>query len=705
MVCPKFFATLPVLCASIPLLCHVLLPFLCNCDAATSFAYNGFDSDEARAEIICFQSASFQDSTLQLTETGATQASGRCLYSTPIELLAAGTRVPLSFSTQFIFYIQPSSTSDLADGISFVIAPTLGGVPNSSQGFMGIFSNETNGRSSTQTLAIEFDTYKNPEFQDKDENHIGIDVNDIVSWAVTSAAYRISSSPTIQSAEDGYAVQMKGAYIQAWIDYDATTNQLNVSISRVLGGKPTYPLMSNSSLNLSSLFNEKMYVGFTASTGPLPTVLYHVYAWSFSSDGALAANISMSSGNESNSTSRIAIIVGLLLSVLGLILVLVFLYAYFRRRRRKARYLSKKDWQVSLQEQLPQEFSYRELAKATNKFNEKNRLGSGGFGEVFQGVLPSNGVAVAVKRISKESKQGAKEFVSEVTTIGRLRHRNLVPLLGWCQEKGFVLVYELMPRGSLDKVLFNHQEKISWNQRLHILQGIAAALLYLHEECEQKIVHRDIKASNVMLDAQMNARLGDFGLARLYGHDVVPGTTNVAGTWGYMAPESFFTRKATEKTDVFSFGALALEVAMGKKMSDPSEEEGCSMIEWLWKLQRNKALQEAVELILLGEGQETSDMVRVVLELGLLCCYPDPEGRPSMRRVVQVLGGDAPPPPMPTVISSPFLFSSLALTSASQDFTSLSMRSHSDDSSSLLMGHSKNMSLSVETLKEAPNGR
>ncbi|MCO5563972.1 hypothetical protein L7F22_017625 [Adiantum nelumboides] len=491
---------------------------------------------------------------------------------------------------------------------------------------------------------------------------------------------------------------MKGANIQAWIDYNASTNQLNVSISRTLGTKPMYALLSNSSLNLSSLFNELMYVGFTASTGPPPTVMYHVYAWSFSTDGGLAANVSMLSWNKSNGGGKMAIILGDLFGLLGLISVaLVSLYVY-RKRGCKSRYVSKEDWQVSLQEQLPQEFSFRELVKATNNFTDKNRLGSGGFGEVFQGVLPSSGVAIAVKRISKGSKQGVKEFVSEVTTIGRLRHRNLVPLLGWCQEKGFILVYELMPRGSLDKVLFNNQEKLSWNQRLHILQGIAAALLYLHEECEQKIVHRDIKASNVMLDAQMNARLGDFGLARLYGYDVVPGTTNVAGTWGYMAPESFFTRKATEKTDVFSFGALALEVAIGKKMSDPSEEEGSSMIEWLWKLQRNQALQKAFDPALLGEDQELFDTIRVVLELGLLCCYPDPEGRPPMRCVVQVLGGDAPPPPMPTVISSPFLFSSLALTSASQDFTSVSM--WSDDSSSLLIERSKGSSLHMGTSRD-----
>ncbi|KAH7430492.1 hypothetical protein KP509_08G001100 [Ceratopteris richardii] len=649
----------------------------------SNFSYNGFGSTEARSQITCYQSASFQGNNLQLTETGAVQASGRCLYNQPIQLLDPNTRTPRSFSTQFIFFIRPSTNSDLADGIAFVIAPALGAVNGSNQGYIGIFNNETNGRASTRTLAVEFDTYKNPEHDDMDDNHVGVDVNDIVSYTATSAAYRTSSSPTIQNANDGYTVHMKNAAVQAWIDFNGSTNQLNISVSRTLGVKPMYPLISNSSLNLSSLFDEYMYVGFSASTGPLPTVLYYVYAWSFTNNGSLAANVSMVAENTGNGTNKRVIIIGALLGIFGVVLAALVLLLYYRKKVLKPKYRSQDQWRLALQEHLPQEFSYRELARATSNFNEKNRLGSGGFGEVFRGTIVASGVEIAVKRISNESKQGVKEFVAEVTTIGRLRHRNLVPLLGWSQEKGLLLVYELMPHGSLDQVLFNHPEQLPWEQRLHIISGVAAALLYLHEECEQKIIHRDVKASNVMLDAQMNARLGDFGLARLHGHNAAPSTTNVAGTWGYMAPESFFTRKATEQTDVFSFGVLILEVVTGRKVG-MIEEENCSMLEWLWALQKNDTLADAIDPFLVMADQGAADMMKIVLQLGILCCFPDPKVRPLMRRIVQILNGEASSlPTIPSVTSSFSLLSSVPSAPFSYSETTASAPNHSMNSISL----------------------
>ncbi|KAH7430512.1 hypothetical protein KP509_08G002100 [Ceratopteris richardii] len=661
----------------------------------TDFAFDGFGSTEAMAQISCYQGASFQGNNLQLTATGAIQGSGRCLYNKPVQLLDPESRTPLSFSTQFIFFIQPSTNSDLADGIAFVIAPTLGGVNGSNQGYIGIFSNETNGKTSTHTLAVEFDTYKNPEYQDMDDNHVGIDVNDIFSYAATSAAYRTSSSPTIRNANDGYTIYMKKAAVQAWIDFNASTNQLNISVSRGLGAKPTFPLISNSSLNLSDVFNENMYVGFSASTGPLSTVLYYVYAWSFTTNGGLAANVSMVSENTTKGANKTAIIVGVLFGTVGLVLALIIsLYVYYKRRVLEPKYLSQDQWRLVLQEHLPQEFSYRELAKATNNFIEKNRLGSGGFGEVFQGTIIPSGVSIAVKRISNESKQGIKEFVSELTTIGRLRHRNLVPLLGWSQDKGLLLVYELMPHGSLDQVLFDHPEQLSWDQRLNIIRGVAAALLYLHEECEQKIIHRDVKASNVMLDAQMNARLGDFGLAKLYGHNVNPSTTNVAGTWGYMAPESFFTRKATEQTDIFSFGVLILEVVTGRRVGTILEEN-CSMLEWLWNLQRNNRLEDAIDLFLVKEGQGANDMIKTVLQLGILSSFPDPKVRPLIRRIVQILDGEAPLPTMPSMTSSSSLFSAVASSSFS----------YSDNTSSLFNSDTKSVSLAIEAFAGLNNAR
>jgi serine/threonine protein kinase len=401
---------------------------------------------------------------------------------------------------------------------------------------------------------------------------------------------------------------------------------------------------------------------------------------------------SSASDAKKEKKAKIVVAVGVLVGTLALLSSLAgFAFYYTRRIKRFRRRLfgrsnACEELDLSLNQNTPQKFSYRDLSKATQDFHKRNLLGSGGFGAVYKGKLPSTGTEVAVKRISEESKQGVREFVSEVTTIGQLRHRNLVPLLGWCQEKGFMLVYELMPNGSLDRFLFEAQRKkrkeeegdraLSWQMRLHILKGVAAAVNYLHEECEQKIVHRDIKTSNVMLDAGLNARLGDFGLARPYGHDAAPGTTNVAGTWGYIAPEAFYTRKATEKTDVFSFGALTLEVVTGKKICEHIDDEGCGLIEWLWRLHKDKRLFEAADPSMEMVDEKAADhaMLMHVLELGLSCCYAEPSCRPSMRYALQVLCGDVQPVPLPPSFSSPFYVSA----ELPQYFTSVSNSYGSD---------------------------
>ena len=164
-----------------------------------------------------------------------------------------------------------------------------------------------------------------------------------------------------------------------------------------------------------------------------------------------------------------------------------------------------------------------------------------------------------------------KEFVAEIISMGRLRHRNLVQLLGYCRRKGeLLLVYDYMPNGSLDKFLYGKENtNLNWLQRFRILKGVASGLLYLHEEWEHVVLHRDVKSSNVLLDAELNGRLGDFGLARLYDHGTNPQTTHVVGTIGYLAPELTRTGRATTYTDVFGFGAFMLEVACGRRPIEP----------------------------------------------------------------------------------------------------------------------------------------
>lgn len=300
---------------------------------------------------------------------------------------------------------------------------------------------------------------------------------------------------------------------------------------------------------------------------------------------------------------------------------------------------------------MPKEFSYKELRVATKSFDATRVIGHGAFGTVYKGIMAETGDVVAVKRCS-HSGQGKAEFLSELSIIGTLRHRNLVRLQGWCHEKGeILLVYDLMPNGSLDKALFESRMILPWGYRKKILMGVASALAYLHQECENQVIHRDVKTSNIMLDEGFNARLGDFGLARQIEHDKSPDATVAAGTMGYLAPEYLLTGRASEKTDVFSYGAVVLEVASGRR---PIEKENVgvgkvgvnsNLVEWVWGLHREGRLLVAADPRLGGEFDEGE--MRKVLLVGLACSHPDPMARPTMRGVVQMLVGEAEVPIVP----------------------------------------------------------
>lgn len=251
-----------------------------------------------------------------------------------------------------------------------------------------------------------------------------------------------------------------------------------------------------------------------------------------------------------------------------------------------------------------------------------------------------------------------KEFIAEVVSIGRLRHRNLVQLLGYCRRKGeLLLVYDYMPNSSLDKHLHGHGHALDWAQRLRIIKGVASGLLYMHEDWEQVVIHRDIKASNVLLDGEMNGRLGDFGLARLYDHGADPQTTHVVGTMGYLAPELVRTGKATTLSDVFAFGAFLLEVACGRRPIEEEEEEDVYgdvdrfvLADWVLGHWRNGAIIRAVDAKL-GTGYDAAE-ADTVLRLGLTCLHPSPAARPSMKQVMQYLDGSAPLPELsPTYVT------------------------------------------------------
>ncbi|GJN35460.1 hypothetical protein PR202_gb24240 [Eleusine coracana subsp. coracana] len=303
----------------------------------------------------------------------------------------------------------------------------------------------------------------------------------------------------------------------------------------------------------------------------------------------------------------------------------------------------------------PKRFRYGELAIATDNFSDKRKLGEGGFGSVYRGFLTEMSLEVAIKRVSKSSKQGKKEYASEVRIISRLRHRNLVQLIGWCHGSGeLLLVYELMPNGSLDKHLHNstmvrsgdHALPMPWPRRHEIILGIASAILYLHQEWEQCVVHRDIKPSNVMLDATFTAKLGDFGLARLIDEGRQSHTTGVAGTFGYMDPECMASGRASVESDVYSFGVLLLEIACGRRPAvRVGEDDFIHLVQWVWDAYSGGSVLDAADMRLDGDldGRE----VACTMLVGLWCAHPDHGLRPTIRQSVNVLRFEAPPPSLP----------------------------------------------------------
>ncbi|XP_030970738.1 cysteine-rich receptor-like protein kinase 10 [Quercus lobata] len=293
-------------------------------------------------------------------------------------------------------------------------------------------------------------------------------------------------------------------------------------------------------------------------------------------------------------------------------------------------------------ESKSQEFPYFNLASlqaATNNFGDSNKLGQGGFGPVYKGIL-SDGKVVAIKRLSCYSEQGSEEFTNEVLLIMKLQHKNLVRLLGFCidgEEK--LLVYEFMPNSSLDVILFDprNRAKLNWSRRLNIIAGIARGILYLHEDSRLRIIHRDLKASNVLLDYEMNPKISDFGMARIFaGNEGTTNTTTIVGTYGYMAPEYAMEGIYSIKSDVFSFGVLLLEIISGKGNAGfHQSKRASSLLAYAWKLWNEGKALELMDPLLI-DSFNRDEFLRYV-HIGLLCVQEDASDRPTMSAVVVML--------------------------------------------------------------------
>ncbi|XP_073061584.1 probable LRR receptor-like serine/threonine-protein kinase At1g56140 [Primulina eburnea] len=337
--------------------------------------------------------------------------------------------------------------------------------------------------------------------------------------------------------------------------------------------------------------------------------------------------------------NRSGLIVGISVAVgaASLLSILAISYLFWKRKMQK----NFEDEELLGIDTRPYTFSYAELKTATDDFNTVNKLGEGGFGPVYKGTLV-DGRVVAVKQLSVTSHQGKSQFVAEIATISAVQHRNLVKLYGCCIEgKKRLLVYEYLENKSLDQLLFGIGSKslyLDWPTRYDICLGVARGLTYLHEESRLRIVHRDVKASNILLDSDLTPKISDFGLAKLYDDKKTHISTRVAGTVGYLAPEYAMRGHLTEKADVFSFGVVALEIVSGRPNSDSNLEiDKIYLLEWAWSLHESNKETELVDPSL---HIFKPDEVRTIVGIALLCTQASPGLRPSMSRVVAMLSGD-----------------------------------------------------------------
>ncbi|RVW42878.1 putative LRR receptor-like serine/threonine-protein kinase [Vitis vinifera] len=353
--------------------------------------------------------------------------------------------------------------------------------------------------------------------------------------------------------------------------------------------------------------------------------------------GPLISAIAVTTNSDPNLGLSIGGIIGIVITscmVLVLILVLLRMKGYLGGKDLEDRELRELGMQTSY-------FSLRQIKAATNNFDSASKIGEGGFGPVYKGVL-SDGSVIAVKQLSSKSKQGNREFVNEIGLISALQHPNLVKLYGCCVEGNqLLLIYEYLENNSLARALFGSEEQrlnLDWPTRKKICLGIARGLAYLHEESRLKIVHRDIKATNVLLDKYLNAKISDFGLAKLDEDENTHISTRIAGTIGYMAPEYATRGYLTDKADVYSFGVVALEIVSGKSNANyRPKQESVYLLDWAYVLHEQGNLLELVDPSLGSNYSE--EEVMGMLNLALLCTNQSPTLRPSMSSVVSMLDG------------------------------------------------------------------
>ncbi|KAF8032060.1 hypothetical protein BT93_D1080 [Corymbia citriodora subsp. variegata] len=626
-----------------------------NSESFDNISFN-FPSFQLNDQRITFQgNASVLNSIIQLTLgeplEGLTYIVGRAIYHQPMHLWDSSTGNEADFVSRFTFSINSHMNYSHADGLVFFLAPNGSQIPAHSEGrLLGLTSSNPNSTNSdTAFVAVEFDTFYNHSTNPWDPlcNHVGIDVNSLTS----------SSNICVSWMNDKI---LHGQKVHAQVTYNSKAMNLSVVLR---DDADNYTSLYYQPVNLTEYLPEWVVFGFSATTGQLFEA-HTLFSWEFNSSLRILDNVNgttnattintrtdgMIRGKKSKSWVR-----GAILGLASLVfLILVAGYGWYRYKLKRSRNDQSGEGEDVLgldegfeQSKGPQKYSYMVLAVATNNFASTRLLGEGGFGGVYEGHLADTNSHVAIKKITSDSKQGIKEYATEVKTIRHLRHKNLVELVGWCHERNkFLLVYEFMSNGSLDSHLFKDKMPLTWEKRYNIAQGIALGLKYLHEDLKQCVVHRDIKSSNILLDAQFEAKLGDFGLARLIDHAKGSQTTLLAGTMGYLAPECIYIGKASKESDVYSFGIVLLEIACGRKAIElRASQSQIRLVEWVWELYGIGKLFDAADPKL-EENFDERQMECLVI-VGLWCAHPDPTERPPISKVITFLNFDASPPILP----------------------------------------------------------
>ncbi|KAG2252334.1 hypothetical protein Bca52824_082470 [Brassica carinata] len=500
---------------------------------------------------------------------------GQAFDSEPLSFTNPSTNLTTSFSINFFFAIVPEHNNQGSHGMAFVISPTRGLPGASSDQYLGIFNETTNGKSSNNVIAIELDIHKDQEFGDIDDNHVGININDMRSVVSASAGY--------YDDEDGQFKNLSlisRNVMRLSIVYSQPDQQLNVTLFPAeISVPPRKPLLSLNQ-DLSPYLLEEMYLGFTASTGSVGAVHY-MMGWFIVGEISYP---SLEFGRQPNlppypkkasHRTRTVLAVCLTVSVIAAFIALWFGLVFYLRHKKVKEVLE--EWEIQYG---PHRFAYKELSNATKGFKEKQLLGRGGFGQVYRGTLPGSDAEIAVKRTSHDSRQGMREFLAEISTIGRLRHPNLVRLLGYCRHKEHLyLVYDFMPNGSLDKYLYRNgenQERLTWE---------------------------------------------------------------TPGTFGYIAPELLRTGRATTSTDVYAFGLVMLEVVCGRRLIERRAVENEEvLVDWIVELwEKGEDILDAAEENIRQE--QNRGQVELVLKLGVLCSHQGVSIRPAMSTVMQFLNG------------------------------------------------------------------